>query len=137
MARQGIHAYRAAASRGESLAEALLELADVERPRVREDRRSGGARERAVLARAVLTMEQRGDEKPEILAALAQRRQAELEAAEARIEVAADAAVLGEVRPGTPRRGDDSDVDGRGLLGAPPTDLPPLDQAQHHRPVVA
>jgi len=69
--------------------DALLQLADVQGPAMAEQRAACLGRERRPLA-AVLAQERR-DQEPEVLSPLPQRRQAEGEAGDARIQVGAEA----------------------------------------------
>jgi hypothetical protein len=76
---------------GQRGGQALLELADVERPAMREEC-AAAARESVRGGRRVVAADQRGREQAQVLEAVAQRRQAQLVAAQAGVEVAAELA---------------------------------------------
>src|SRR5690606_16766231 len=112
----------------------VLELADVSRPAVLEDRALRLRRRDAPLpAVARVPLEEEGDELQDVLASLAERGERDRNDVQAKIEVVAEASRRDFVAELPVRRGDDADVDRARPVAADPQDFAFLEDAQELR----
>src|SRR2546422_1572401 len=115
--------------------EDVLQLADVARPRVHPQalQRVVGQRRRRPGQSEPGPIEEGVDELGQIVEALAQRREPELDSAQAIEQVRSEPTLVDELAQGLVRRGDDSNVDVDRPAAPDPLDLALLERAQDLR----